>query len=323
MIYEEPLEPTIFVQPENPTSQFNPTAQEQAPFTGAPPFAPGGPLNPYPASAGMAPPAASMPPGFEVPTNVPGQPGFDPELFESELKELQQQKFQVPQGPGLSAVGGYGAADLPANVRMPPPVTSRQTQGRLPGRVPGPFQPGGGQPKMPQQPMQPPPPQRMQQPMNPMPIPQPPPIQPPPTGQQTGAKPRGFRTLPMPERHHPPTDPPQPPGQWVTVDAGRGQPPAYGFLAQSQEVEAGVDTGLEGRPSHTGGARSGEYGSTSKASGAKSGEKGHYVPILLSAASSAEVEMEPAWVWIPEIDAEYGVRKRDDDDRPKVNPLGK
>lgn len=306
----EPLDTeTAFVSPDNPTSTFNPTAEVQAPFTGAPPFAPGGPMNPYPASAGMAAPSISVNmQANQMPTNIPGQPGFDP----------LQPVYQVPLGPGLSAAGGMGSATIP------PPAQQAMTQPpRLPGRVPGPFQPGGGQPKMPNQPMPQP---RMGNPnpvQNPTPYPQqpPPPIMPPGSG-QTGAKPRGFRVLPMPERHRPPLEPPKPPGQWITVDAGKGMPPAYGFLTQTQETEAGVDTGLEGPSVHSGPYSHERSSTTGRPTGEKSGEKGHYVPILLAGGN----EEEPAWVWIPEIDAEYGVRRyerEEEREKPRVNPLSK
>ena len=92
-------------------------------------------------------------------------------------------------------------------------------------------------------------------------------------------KPRGLKPLPLPKDKKHPDGPPKPPGQWVTLDGGKGQPPAYGFIAHE---ESGPDVGL---------------GKTTSFSTTK--EKGHYVYVAVGEA--------PAWCWVPTIDDSYGV----------------
>ena len=92
-------------------------------------------------------------------------------------------------------------------------------------------------------------------------------------------KPRGLKPLPLPKDKKHPDGPPKPPGNWVTLDGGKGQPPAYGFIAHE---ESGPDVGL---------------GKTTSFSTTK--EKGHYVYVAVGEA--------PAWCWVPTIDDSYGV----------------
>jgi hypothetical protein len=95
-------------------------------------------------------------------------------------------------------------------------------------------------------------------------------------------KPAGIPILPMEPHWTAPTAPPLPPGTWVTVQAGRGQPPAWAFIAK--------DTGLAPEPK----------------GGAQPGQKGHYVPVGL--AQPKDAPGDPTWAWIPEIGPDYGVK---------------
>ena len=115
-------------------------------------------------------------------------------------------------------------------------------------------------------------------------------------------KPVGFKTLPMPKDQAPPDSPPKPPGIWVTVDGGKGQPPAFGFVAQ----ESGSDSGLEPTPKKK------ERGGAPPPSGIKPPseheQKGHYVPLdvpVVTPVSTSDV----IWCWIPEISSDYGVKE--------------
>lgn len=148
------------------------------------------------------------------------------------------------------------------------------------------------------------------------------PITPPPTvgggpiippemggGPTTGAKPKGLKTLPVPPDKPAPSGPPKPPGQWVTVDGGKGQPPAYGFIPS----ESHVDTGLEPAPKK--GAPVGP-----KPPIDPNAEKGHYVSVAIPYAQpAASGDYDPVWCWIPEIATDYGVK----DMPPTVAPASK
>ena len=89
-------------------------------------------------------------------------------------------------------------------------------------------------------------------------------------------KPRGFYLLPYPKDQKPPNNPPTPQtkGHWITVDAGWGMPPVYGFLA--------IETGLE-----------------SEEPAAALNAHGHYV--------FGKMGMEGhVWIWVPEVDSTFG-----------------
>lgn len=216
----------------------------------APPFAPGGPENPYPPSAGMPPPNITQPPG-----SAAMQPGF---------------------------MGSGAPGSIPGNYPVPPAGLSPTFGGTVPTHpVSSPQgQPGYNLPK--QQSSQSSGGSRMTATQNPQ------------QGPMSGVKPRGIRTVPPPEGKHPPKEPPEPPGQWVTLDAGKGQPPAYGFIQQKDE--SSTDTGL---------------GDDSEKKPPKPHEqKGHYVAV------QGRQDDDPIWCWVPEIGADYGVKHE------QAKPLG-
>lgn len=115
-----------------------------------------------------------------------------------------------------------------------------------------------------------------------------PPITPPvvPPG---GGKPAGFPTLPMDPAWTAPTAPPHGPGTWVTINAGKGHPPAWAFVAQ--------DDGLAPAPA------SGPP--TAPPTGAAAG---HWVPIGPAKQPKGEDVKDPVWAWVPHIGADYGVK---------------
>lgn len=338
----------------------------------APPFAPGGPENPYPPSAGM-PPNPNLPPGSEA-----YQPGFIGSGAPGSVYPGSSYPGEPPQPHmGISATGGVGA-EITGNIPGQPGYQP-QPQSGLPGHgtTPGQFQPGGGppypmQPKMPQagrmpqqygsQPQQNP--QQAQQaqlqkaksanprseagflaritpieggspthPIAPIEPGEPgEPVPPDQGGSVTQGKPRGLRILPMPKDKQPPDGPPKPPGQWVTVNAGKGQPPAYGYL-EKEDDDTSEDTGLEPAPkkksgtaSHGAGTlQSGTTGTkrSGEGSGSENEQKGHYVPVLLP-GKEPKMDEEPTWCWIPEISMEYGVKDSEDSggsgDKPQPKP---
>lgn len=96
-------------------------------------------------------------------------------------------------------------------------------------------------------------------------------------------KPAGVPVLPMDPSWKPPTAPPHPPGDWVTLDAGKGQPPAWGFIPK--------DDGLGG----------GDV-PTPKPSG---GQAGHWVPV----GKAEPKTTDPAWAYVPEIGPQYGIKQ--------------
>lgn len=227
----------------------------------APPFAPGGPENPYPPSAGMPAPNVSLPPGSGA-----MQPGF----MGSGAPGSQAYNPQNPQDPRD-----------PRNPQPPQPI---------PGQTSGPFSGPGFRPG--QYPM----PTRQPVTGGPM---QPGPMQPP---QQSGIKPKGIKTIPPPEGKQPPKNPPQPPGQWITVDAGKGLPPAYGFLPH--ESDESTDTGL---------GEDAEKKQQAQAGQKPHEQKGHYVALQMPKKPGDD---EPTWCWIPEIGSDYGVKKEEGAAKP-------
>lgn len=321
----------------------------------APPFAPGGPENPYPASAGMPPPNAkdesAFQPGFlgsgAIGSGlVPGQPGFMgypttqpttniPGFYPTSVAAIGGAGVPTgaPQGlpghgttPGRFQPGG-GVSNMPQAGTLPSqrpgqreagflarithvsgdvsritPVASGGGLGgpgvmppiALPPTIPGQGPGVGGGPIIPGEPPS------VGEPGFPT-----PPIVIPPDfgGGPTQGKPRGLKTLPMPKDKQPPSGPPKPPGQWVTLDAGRGQPPAYAFIEDSGP---GTDDGLEGPQ-----PKGGKPGTLpSRPPGSTSGEKGHYVPVLLPyMVQPTGEDSEPTWAWVPTIDDTYGVKE--------------
>lgn len=276
----------------------------------APPFAPGGPENPYPPSAGMPPPNINLPPG-----SAAMQPGFMGSGAPGSGPGMQPGNYPMPPST-MSGTGGIGATH-PASIQQ----GQRNPKSGLPGHgtTPGQFQPGGGVKSQmgPQQTQQA---QRSDpgflariipmegggavtpgpEPVEPGPEP---PIPPDQGGSVTQGKPHGIRTLPMPKDKEPPEGPPKPPGQWVTLDAGKGQPPAYGFIESQDPSE---DSGLEGPPKK--GKKEGQPTLGGKPKEGSEGEqKGHYVPVQVP-GKSPKASDEPVWCWVPQIDEHYGVR---------------
>jgi len=93
----------------------------------------------------------------------------------------------------------------------------------------------------------------------------------------------------------PPTGVPHPPGTWVTLDAGKGQPPAWGYIPQDHGLGGGPPSAT---PQQQGGAQPPSQG------GATPGG-GHWVPVGSEAAQPKGGE--PAWAYVPEIGASYGI----------------
>lgn len=130
----------------------------------------------------------------------------------------------------------------------------------------------------------------------------------------------------MPKHHQPPEGPPKPPGNWVVVDGGKGQPPAWGFV-EASATGGGEDTGLEPSPKKSHGG-AGSYGSSQQGASTGTGktgsgqEAGHYVPLDVPRAMPVndEEEMEPVWCWIPLIDNEYGVKHEAEPKPPEREP---
>jgi hypothetical protein len=122
-----------------------------------------------------------------------------------------------------------------------------------------PVDPGWGIPELPHVPVQPLPPTR-----------------PPAVG---SGKPAGVPVLPM--EGTPPTGVPTPPGTWVTLDAGKGQPPAWGYIPR--------DNGLGGGEAQP-----------------KGGVQGHWVPVGVPTPKDAGTSSQ-VWAFVPEIGSSYGV----------------
>lgn len=344
----------------------------------APPFAPGGPENPYPASAGMPP---TLPTYFDQreeeerqrygniyspPQTHPFSPIQNPpQPTQAMLQQkaadfkLDQQRQQIRAQTPQAAIGGAGVYMPQANQPPRPgqrpgtlpgqrlqqgfmariiPVTGEGPGGGLePGQPLPPQPPEVGIPGFPTPPINLPPLRPGERPPSPD-VPGGPsqgpgfptqPIQPTPPGRpESGQKPAGYKTLPMPKDHQPPEGPPKPPGNWVVVDAGRGQPPAWGFVTV-EEAGGGGDTGLEPSPKKShggiGGYGSSQAGQSTGTTKPGSGqEAGHYVPLdvpraMPASLQVAEEEAEPVWCWVPLIDNEYGV-KHAEPSEPKPEP---
>jgi hypothetical protein len=122
-------------------------------------------------------------------------------------------------------------------------------------------------------------------------------------------KPGGVPVLPMDPSWKPPVNPPQPPGFWVCIDAGTGQPPAWGYIThQTPPGPKPPDHGLGGPP--VAGNPLPPTPPTPPvavpAGGAPTpGPAGHYVPVGIDAPKSGG---EPTWAFVPEIGKDYGVK---------------
>jgi len=115
----------------------------------------------------------------------------------------------------------------------------------------------------------------------------------PPAPPRSGGKPRGFpvkKTLQMGDEA--PKNGPGPFGAWVVIDAGKGEPPAFGWLEAETPFPSNPTSQLP--------------------------EGGHWVAIDL--ATPKDLEYHPAtWVWVPEIDDDFGKSQQG---QPKPTPQG-
>lgn len=284
----------------------------------APPFAPGGPEEDtgiytttfYDSGGPLFPPPLSAVGGSGAPAiNYP---------------QVQQQSNPGLPGHGTTPGQFQPGGGMPQAGTLPTQRPGRQETGFLARIVPVsgdvsriiPVSGGsvGGGPVMPPSiPGQPLPPTVGGGPIIPPSVGEPgfptPPIAPvPPTegGGPSQGKPRGLKTLPMPKDPHPPVGPPKPPGQWVTLDAGRGQPPAWAFIEDSGP---GSDDGLEGVPTPK------PVGGTTKPPAG--GEKGHYVPVQMPYYVQPVSDGDDVtWAWVPTIDDSYGVKEPEPEPKP-------
>lgn len=205
--------------------------------------------------------------------------------------------FQVPQPTPQQLAQGFMARIIP--------VTGGSA-GTLPVPTPPPL------PGVPMPPMQPSPP-GVGIPSFPGQLPSIPGM-PPPTvgggpiippaegGGTTHGKPKGIRPVAMPKDAQPPEGPPKPPGQWITLDAGFGQPPAYGFI---EAIFPGSDSGLGPTPK-----KPTPLGGTTKPTPPAGAEKGHYIPIQLPDTVNPTADAgDVVWCWVPTIDDTYGVKE--------------
>lgn len=144
-------------------------------------------------------------------------------------------------------------------------------------------------------------------------------------------KPRGFRTVAFDEDAAP-QGPPTPPGKWVVVDAGRGKPPAFGFMGSDYGLggDGGEDGGEEGEEGdkpqlptpnplpggvQRGGAPAGSAGKSGDGGDAgtkpsKPPMKGHWVAIQYPAKEPRSKDAEPTFVWLPQIGEHFGVKHK-------------
>ena len=137
------------------------------------------------------------------------------------------------------------------------------------------------------------------------------PIQPLPPGGAGGGtppvvshgKPAGVSVLPADPSLTPPTAPPQPPGVWVTIDPGHGQPPAWGFVPKGSGAGTPPDTGLPPVAGHPLPTPPGGPPTVTPAGGAPAPTPtGHWVPLATASPKSATT-----WAWVPEIGPQYGL----------------
>lgn len=283
---------------------------------------------------------AKAPQEMGYPTSQPtvATPGFYPTSLAAIGGAGAASSAQISQqNPGLPGHGNTpgrfqpgGGVSLPQPGQLPTQRPGRQEQGflahiiHMEGDVSR-IIPVTGQPGQPLPPTQPGVPGQPLPPTNPFPpgvgggpvlppgvtepgFPTPPIVIPPwEGGGPTSGKPKGLKTLPMPKDKVPPEGPPKPPGQWVTLDAGRGQPPAYAFIEDSS---TGGDSGLTPEPK--------KGGASTLPTRPGAGEKGHYVPVQLPATvQPVSAEDEMVWAWVPTIDHTYGVKE---EEPPKPQP---
>jgi len=145
-----------------------------------------------------------------------------------------------------------------------------------------------------------------------------------------GGKPAGIPILPMDPSWTAPTGTPTPPGTWVTLDAGRGQPPAWGYITQDHGLGP-VPPPVAGTPLPPGvppvaGMPLPPVPPTVAPAGgapAPSAPSGHWVPVgtaharppappTVTPAGGAPppsgASEPPAWAWVAEIGPSYGVK---------------
>ena len=104
-------------------------------------------------------------------------------------------------------------------------------------------------------------------------------------------KPFGYPVLPYPKDKTPPANSPSSItlGRWITVNAGYGYPPVWGFLMK--------DVGLKDFVSPK------EISGTGPSTQAQQpGSEGHYVSVHVPGTDP----FEESWVWIPEINSSFG-----------------
>lgn len=216
-----------------------------------------------------------------VPGNSPGQPPT--------ISGGPAQPPVYPSGGPIPPPVDPGGGNPPGGGPGQPP-----TVGGGPAQPPG-LHPGGG-PIMP--PTGPPPqlPELPGHPVTPLPPSGPPPV-------VSFGKPGGIPILPSDPNQKPPANPPAPPGTWVTLDAGKGQPPAWAYIPQDHGLGgAPPPVGPPGAPVVT------PQGGAPPPSGAPAG---HWVPV--GTAPSAQPKdggaaSEPTWAYVPEISAQYGIK---------------
>lgn len=142
-----------------------------------------------------------------------------------------------------------------------------------------------------------------------------------PPGGWEGKKPRGYRTVAF-DPDEAPTDPPTPPGEWVVINAGRGKPPVFGFVADDWGLEGGNGNGGEDgdedgdsgeQPPVTpagGQAQSKPKPKAGDDNGDGDGEKkGHYVAIQSRIKEPRHQRSEEKrFAWVPHIEDGFGVK---------------
>lgn len=145
-----------------------------------------------------------------------------------------------------------------------------------------------------------------------------------PPGGWEGKKPRGYRTMAF-DPDEAPADPPTPPGEWVVINAGRGKPPVFGFVADDWGLEGGNGNGEEDGDNGDSGDKppvtpaGGQAQSKAKPkpkaeddNGDDDGEKkGHYVAIQSRIKEPRRSE-EKRFAWIPHIEEGFGVKHTED-----------
>jgi len=250
----------------------------QPPVVGGGPITPEPPVGTWPGSPGGGGP---VDPGFGIPGSV--DPGWG------------QGHPMPPHGPigGGSPTdpGWSGGVVAPPHVGGGPshPVPPHLGGGPIPPTRP--VDPGWGKPVLPIPPTHPP--------------------------AVTAGKPGGVPILPMDPSWTPPTAAPAPPGTWVTLDAGKGQPPAWGFIP-----DHAPDHGLGG-PIVSPAAGQPQYGQPAQFGGAQPPQPGggqptggHWVPVGTAqpkggapAPGPTPPTSEPTWAFVPEIGASYGVKQ--------------